>query len=429
MYDHSDDISLIDNQEYEIDYYELNDESDLEPIAKTNKGGFTLFFLLAVNIGWMLFIGTGAVRTTNIPFWVALLPILITWALLFPAAMFNRHLVMLPSLNRLALVWFLAGTLTSLSHHPDPLNGFLRIIGFFIMAMIGYILLPGAYRWDKILKTFRWVLIWSTGIALALSIPNFNEGGIFFNPNVMGFSAFVGIISLGGALPRKSRYILFYIGLLLFFGVMLLASRSRTSLVGAAVCGLLIFWRHKKKFSMWFVVIAVSMLLIVFSMTIEYRGITLLESIIYKSGRSTTLTAEDYTTGRVEIWRDILSLRKGYEITGRGIGSMVSYYGAHPHSTYVTFWVEIGYFGFPGFLLWIIVTIWQANKLRKYCDPQAAALTQNMYLLLVGIAIICIFENFIGGILGLPPIIFWITTGALSNAHSQARRDGYLYAE
>ena len=416
LYDYSDNISLIDNQEYETDYYALNDLSDLEPIAKIKKGGFFLFLLLAVNIGWMLYVGTGTVRSSRIPFWVALLPIITTWFLLFPPAMFNHYLAMSLSLNRLALVWFLAGTVTSLAYHPDPKNGFLRIIGFVIMAMISYILLPGAYSWDKILKTFRWVLILGAGISLALSIPNSNEGGIFFNPNVMGFAAFVGIVSLGGALPRKSRYILFYIGLLLFFGVMLLASRSRISLVGAAVCGFLVFWRYKKNFSMWLVAIVVLMLMIMFSMTIEYRGTTLLESILYKSGRGGTLRAEDYTTGRVDIWRGMLTTRKGYEITGRGIGTMVSYYGEHPHSSYVTLWIELGYLGFPGFLLWIIVSIWQANKLRKYCNPQAAALTQNMFLLLVGIAVICIFEHFLGGVLGLPPFIFWITAGAISNA-------------
>jgi len=384
-----------------------------------------LFVLLLIDVAWMLYMATGAIRSNSIPFWVGLIPIIVTWLILIPPAMFNRRLVFSFSMNRLALLWFLTGTVLSLLNHTDMKNGILRIIGFITMAMIGYILLPAAYSWDKIMRGLRWVLVWGATISLLMCISNLDNSGIFYNPNTMGIVALMGLIALGGALPKKNRYLFFYIGLLIFLGIILLVSRSRTAIAGAVVCGLFVFWQYRKKFSMWFMAMATAGLLLAFSLSTTYQGVTLLYSILHKSGAG-SIQMDELTTGRMEIWRDMLRLRKGNEITGRGIGTMVSFYEAHPHSTYVAMWVELGNIGFPGFLLWVIVTVWQAKRIRKYCDLQAMALTQNMFLMLLGIAIICVFEHMLGGVLGLAPFVFWITAGAISNAYAQAKRDGFL---
>jgi len=430
------DMPLINDQRYESDYglwdpNALADSPGLEPAA--GRGiPFFLFLVLAANIAWVIFIATTAVVMMRIPLWVSWLPYVATFFLLLLPAVVNGRLVLRPSISRLCLLWFLSGILISIYRHPFMTDGLLRFAGFMLLASTTYVLLPAAYSWDKIIRVLRVTIVWAAAISLGISVLFFpivtvgfgsKVGGIFLNRNTLGYVAFLGLAALGGALPKKRWRVIIHIGLLFFFGAILLLSRARASVASAIICGLLVFWHYRRRFSMWFIGIITLVALLIFGLFFTNEGQSLLNLLIYKIRFG---GAGGLTSGRVEIWHNIRELSRGHELSGLGIGSLWSYYNVSPHSAYIALLFELGYIGFPGFVLWVFTSILQARSLRKYCDPQAAALVQNMFVLLVGLAVFNLFENALGGIVGLHVFVFWIAAGAISNAAAKARHEGYL---
>jgi len=433
------DTPLINDQWYESDYglwdpNALADSPGLEPAAGRGIPSL-LFMILAANIAWVIFIGTTTIREIGIPVWVGWLPYIFTWLILLVPTITQGRLIPKFSIGRFALMWFLAGIAFSLANHPLVINGVLRLIGFLLVASVAYILIPASYSWDKIIRTLRGTIVWAAAISLGISVLFFpvvaidetKASGIFFNRNTMGFVAFLGLAALGGALPKKRWRVIIHIGLMFFFGVMLLISRARASIGSALICGLLVFWHYRRRFSMWLIGIVTLVSLLIFGLLFTSQGESLVNSILYKGGVPLKQGVTDkMTSGRLSIWREIRYLSRGHELSGLGIGSLWSYYNVSPHSAYIALLGELGYIWFPGFVLWVLTVIWEARSLRKYCSPEAAALVQSMFVMLVGIAVFNLFENSLGGLLDLPVFVFWIGAGAISNAAVQARYQGYL---
>jgi hypothetical protein len=429
----------VGGQWYDEDYSYWDVEMPVgDPDFATVSGrdiSLLLLLVLGLNIAWVIFYSTSAMRVVGLPIWAGWLPYIFTWLALLVPTFVGRRLLLRVSLERLALTWFLAGIAFSLVNHPYLLNGLLRFIGFLLVASVAYILLPANYSWDKIIRALRAIIILAVAISLGLSILFFpvitlsgtKAGGIFFNRNTMGFVAFLGLVCLGASVPKKRRQAIFRIGLLFFFGAMLLASRARASLACAFICGLLAFWHYRKRFSMWVIAIVTVVSLLAFGLMFTAQGQSLIDMILYKVEYRPGLGITDrVTSGRLSIWRSVRQLSRGRELNGLGIGSLASHYNVSSHSAYIALLGELGYIWFPGFALWVLLAILQAHRLLKYCSPEASTLVYTMFVMLVGIAVFNFFENALGGILGLPAFVFWVGAGALSNAAAQVRYQGYL---
>lgn len=421
-------IIIADEQQYQ-DYSEwddiyYSDESiDLKtgPVIKILP---LLFLIMVTNLAWMIFVGTEAIRSMSIPVIIIYLPYIATWCFLVPSAMFNKNIVGGITFNRFFAIWFFVSTIISLIGHPLMSNGFMRVMGFAILGSIGYILLPASYNWATIISMLRFVLITSAMISLTACIPNRYDGGIFHNPNTMGFTALLGLVALGGNFPKTKKGMVLYVSAILYFGLMLLISRSRTSALSAAVCALVLFWIYKKQVKMWFLAILTVLVVLFVASSIQYEGLTIFERIVYKTRHQSGHL--DITSGRAEIWRQIDQLTQDRGITGAGVGSLVSYYDANPHSAYAAIRIELGPFGFAAFILMIISAMLQTYKIRKHCDTYLISVVDSGLLLIVAVAVFNFFENGLGSILGQSAFVFWICSGALSNAAAETRRYGYI---
>lgn len=399
-------------------------------------GGFFLWLVVMINVFWVSFIPTTIAVEIGIPAWFVAVPFAGSILLLIIPAMMGGRLRLGFSVNRLMLLWFILGLMLSLYNHPLRTNGMQRLAGLFMLGFISYILLPAAYRWDRVLAGLRVSLIVITFIMLLVSVLFFpvvtvslgsKVGGVFRNRNTLGFMAFIGLVALGGRLPKHKWLLIGHLGMIFFYGAILMVSRSRTSMACALVAGIMTFWRYRGKFSMWLIAIVtiLSLALFVIFFTVGEQSIfsQIIEKFEYGGGGE----GGDVTSGRFYIWHVIQQLSEGYEITGLGIGSLVSYYDLSPHNAYVALFYELGYLGFPGFILWVLSSLWQGRSIQKYCDDETRALVQNMFVLLVGLVFYNLFENAFGGVLGLGLFIFWVVTGAVSNGLTSFKKEMSVY--
>jgi hypothetical protein len=425
---HVGEIMVADDQQYQeyddwgnIHYSDEFVELETGPSIKIVP---LLFLIMVINFGWMLFVVSEAIRSMSIPAIIIYVPYLATWIFLVPSAMFNKRIIGGISFNRFCVIWFFVSTIISLVNHPLASNGFMRVMGFAILGSIGYILLPSAYNWATIIRVLRFVIITGALISLVACLPNRFDGGIFHNPNTMGFTALLGLVALGGDFPKSKKGAVLYVSIILYFGLMLLMSRSRTSVLSATVCALVLFWKYRKQAGMWLIGILTVVLMLAISFSISYEGLTLYDRIVHKTRYQSGHL--DITSGRAEIWREIDQITKERGLTGAGIGALVSYYDANPHSAYAAIRIELGNIGFVAFLLMIISGMLQTIKIRKCCDPQLISVVDNGLLLIVAVAVFNLFENGLGSILGQSAFVFWICSGALANAAAEARRYGYV---
>jgi len=425
---HIGEIMVSDDQQYQeyfeganIHYSDEFIELETGPVIRVVP---LLFIIMVMNLGWMIFVGTEKIHSMSIPAIIIYVPYLATWAFLVPSAMFNKNIIGGISFNRFCAIWFFVSTIISLTVHPLISNGFMRVMGFAILGSIGYILLPSAYNWATIIRVLRFVMITGAIISLTACIPNRYGGGIFHNPNTMGFTALLGLVALGGNFPKSKTGAILYVSIILYFGLMLVISRSRTSGLSAAVCALVLFWKYRKQAKMWLIGILTVVLMLSISASISYEGLTLYDRIVHKTRYQSGHL--DVTSGRAEIWREIDQITQNRGITGAGIGSLVSYYDANPHSAYAAIKIELGNFGFVSFLSLIISAMLQTIKIRKCCDTQLISVVDNGLLLIVAVVVFNLFENGLGSILGQSAFVFWICSGALANAAAEARRYGYV---
>jgi len=420
---------------WQTEDWSIVDDSDS---FRGTKPSLLLLLILGTIVGWFVFISSIFADRLGIPLWATWLPYLLSSAVMLLPAVLNCRLSLMPTLNRFFLAWFLAGVAASLNNHPASTEGILRLSGYLVLALLAFVILPSAYSWDKILRVMRMVIVSAVTVTLTLSLLLFpvvvvggtKATGLYRNRNTMGFQAFLGLVCLGAILPKNRRRAILHIGLMFFLGAMLVMSRARASILAAAVCGLLVFWRYRQQLRMWVIGLVTATSLMLFAVMFKAQGMSLFTLVVQKKLlEAGTVAGADITSGRLGKWETIMQLLEGSELTGLGVGTLVTHYGVSPHSAYMTMLGDLGYIGFFGFTFWVLGSVFQARSLRKRCDPNAAAVVHNAYVLLVGLAIFNVFENSLGGIIGLGPFAFWLVSGAIANAASKASSGEYLYLE
>ena len=180
---------------------------------------------------------------------------------------------------------------------------------------------------------------------------------------------------------------------------------------------------------MWIIAIITIAALLAFTTLFTVGEQSLYNQIMEKFELGGSGKGDDISSGRFYIWYVVEQISQGHEMTGLGIGSLVSYYDISPHNAYVALFYELGYLGFPGFILWVFASVWKGYRIQKYCDDELRGVVQNMWVLLVGLVFYNLFENAFGGVFGLGLFAFWVASGAISNGMAKIKSSNINYIE
>jgi len=389
--------------------------------------GITSFFLLATEVlRWDLTIATGLSAKNLVIYllavFIGLRMVVVRSSLVSAGGLQTAWMVLIAYA---IFTWLIAGLVIEYQGYSVISSGIRLKTGLFDPFTFFLVFLFGVRTADDGVKVVKWMLIGALFANLATVLDNAGIVNLGFQERIDGrtqgamgesnqYAAFIILFVPGmiaAAVGSRGMWRLFWLGSALISCMALSMTASRGGIVGlilSLVMGAYMF-RHLVSYSRvagW--VLGSLMVLVVFFSLSRYGGL-LTERML---GQTTNIDVTEASSGRTEIWLNLLATMLQHPITfitGYGWDVYWSFaFRFSPHNHYLSLWFNLGLIGlFCGSYL-LFSAINRARRASLIADP---VLRRYFIAFALGAIAVCGAVFFVD--LHKPWMFFWMYAGTV----------------